>query len=116
MNLNFIPALLVLITVIAFMPTFSNDFQLGWDDTWMVFENPLVIDFDNLKYAFTGFYHGQYGPINDLMYKAIYESFGFNAMIFHTVCLVIHLFNVILIFYVLKQIIQPKHRYVINLR
>ena len=67
-NFKYTPFLLILITIIVFFPTFSNDFQKGWDDTWQVLENPFVIDdsFDGLWYHFTNFYHGQYSPIKHL--------------------------------------------------
>ena len=106
-NLKYLPLLLALITVIVFLPTFANGFQRGWDDTWQVLENPFVLDasLDNLMYHFTDFYRGQYSPINTLVYLAIYKLFGFSAMAFHATFLMFHIFNVWLVFYILKDII-----------
>ncbi|QTE22221.1 hypothetical protein [Polaribacter cellanae] len=104
----FAPYILVLLILIVFLPTFFNKFQTGWDDTWQVLENPFVIDasFENIQYHFTDFYHGQYSPINTLVYIAVYELFGFNAIAFHTTFLLFHIFNVLLVFYILKDIIK----------
>ena len=103
-----IPYGLVLITTLVFLPTFFNDFQRGWDDTWQVLENPFVLDasYENILYHFTEFYHGQYSPINTLVYIAIYKLFGFSAMAFHATFLLFHVFNVLLVFYILKDILK----------
>lgn len=107
-NYKYTPYLLILITIIVFFPTFTNDFQIKWDDTWQVLENPFVLDhsFENLRYHFTSFYNGQYSPINTLVYIAIYKLFGFNATAFHTTFLIVHVFNILLVFYILKDILK----------
>ncbi|WP_332911728.1 hypothetical protein [Algoriphagus boritolerans] len=83
-----------------FSPTFSNDFQLAWDDTWQVLENPLVHDssLEVILYHFTHFWQGQYSPVNSLYYLLIDLLFGMNATAFHTACLLIHLINSWLVF------------------
>ena len=100
--------MLILITVIVFFPTFTNDFQTGWDDTWQVLENPYVLDYSlgNLWYHFTNSYHGQYSPINTLVLIVIHKLFDFNAVAFHITFLIFHIFNVVLIFYILKDILN----------
>jgi hypothetical protein len=105
---KFSPFLLILITVLVFFPTFFNDFQREWDDTWQVLENPLLLNpsFDNFSYHFKDFYEGQYSPVNTLFYIVPYELFGFNAMAFHGTFLMVHIFNVLLVYYIIKYIVK----------
>jgi hypothetical protein len=105
---KFSPYLLVLITVIVFFPTFSNDFQRDLDDIWQVLENPFVLDpsFENILYHFTYFYGGQYSPVNTLFYIVLNELFGFNAKAFHATFLMVHALNVVLVYYFIKDIVK----------
>ena len=102
------PCILILITSIVFIPTFSNDFQRAWDDQWQLLENPFVLEhsFENILYHFTDFYHGQYSPINTLVYIAIYKLFGLNATAFHFVFLLVHILNVLLVFNLISTIVK----------
>jgi hypothetical protein len=103
---GYIP-LLVLIPLACFAPTFFNDFQYGWDDWWMLIESPFVgnTSLFELEYHFTHFYRGQYSPINTLFYTVIHSIFGMNALAFHTACLLVHILNVLLVFYLLRIIL-----------
>lgn len=88
------------VTILAFFPTFFNSFQLAWDDTWQVLENPLVHDYSlrAIFFHFTHFWQGQYSPVNSLFYLMMNLVFGMNATAFHTACLLIHLINSWLVF------------------
>jgi len=88
------------VTILAFFPTFINSFQLAWDDTWQVLENPLVhhSSLEVILYHFTHFWQGQYSPVNSVFYMLINLVFGMNATAFHTACLLIHLINSWLVF------------------
>ena len=89
-----------LLAVLAFFPTFSNGFQMEWDDQWMVI-NPQTIARLNRYWVlsvFTEPSHGQIGPLNQLMYTSLYKCFGFNATAFHTASLILHLANVCLLY------------------
>ena len=44
--------------------------------------------------------------MNTLAYVVIHKLFGFNAMAFHAIFLVFHIFNALLVFYILKDIIK----------
>lgn len=98
---------LILLTVVVFLPTFYNDFQLKWDDNWQVLNNTYVIDssWDNLRFHFTNFYKGQYSPINTLFYIGVYKFFGFSPAAFHWLSLLIHLANTILVFWIVQEIV-----------
>ena len=92
-----IPLFLILfITIIAFLPTLTNGFQLEWDDQWMVINSQTVgrPSWYLLLSIFTLPSHGQIAPINQLLYTLIYRCFGFNPMAYHIECLFLHLINV----------------------
>ncbi|WP_192348903.1 hypothetical protein [Algoriphagus sp. Y33] len=95
------------ITVLAFIPTFSNDFQLDWDDTWQVLENPLVNtpSLQDVIYHFTHFWQMQYSPVNSVFYLLIAGLFGMDATAFHTFCLLIHWGSTILVFLIVKKLV-----------
>jgi protein O-mannosyl-transferase len=100
--------LVSILSVFVFLPTFSNDFQLAWDDTWQVLENPLVhhSSLDVILFHFTHFWQGQYSPVNSLFYLLINLVFGMNATAFHTACLLIHLINSWLVFSISLRFIK----------
>lgn len=98
-----------LLTVLAYLPTFTNDFQMGWDDQWMV-KNDFTsngLDWEKIKESFLTGVSGQYDPINQLMYTFLYSIGGFNPMLFHTASLLLHLCNAgcvyVLIYTILKD-------------
>lgn len=96
-----------LITLIAFFPTFFNDFQMEWDDQWMVV-NPFTIghlNWDLIVEIFTAPFNGQWGPLNQIMYTLIYNIWGFNPMAFHLVSLAIHMLNIMLVYVLLNKIL-----------
>ncbi|MBI9064495.1 MAG: hypothetical protein JEZ14_21090, partial [Marinilabiliaceae bacterium] len=99
---------LVLIAGIVFLPTFFNDFQNEWDDTWMLLENPYVINFSWSRFGhhLMHFYSTQYSPVNTLYYVIIYKCFGLDAGIFHFFCLLIHLVNGVFVYRILQILIE----------
>lgn len=95
--------LFVLLGILSFtlyFPTFFNSFQLAWDDTWQVLENPLVHQpsLESILFHFTNFWQAQYSPVNSLFYLLINQAFGIKASAFHVACLMIHVINVGLVF------------------
>lgn len=107
-NLKLLPFYLITITVIVFSPTFFNDFQRSWDDQWMLLEQPFIVNFswDGLWYHCLNFYHSQYSPVITVFYLVIYSLFGFNAGIFHTACLLVHVVNVLLAFFLIRNVLK----------
>ncbi|MBW6480114.1 MAG: hypothetical protein K0B37_11865 [Bacteroidales bacterium] len=98
----------MVISIMVYLPTFYNDFQYEWDDQWQVLTNPFVTDVnsENLIFHFTNYYHGQYSPVNTLVYIAVYKLAGFNPGVFHAASLLIHLANVLLLFTLIIKIIS----------
>lgn len=96
------------LSLLAFFPTFFNEFQLQWDDTWQVLNNPYVHDnsFENILFHFTHFWERQYSPVNTLFYILIVKLFGFNPAAFHAACLLVHVLSVLLTFEVIREAVK----------
>jgi len=95
------------ITILLYSPTFTNDFQLEWDDTWQVLDNPLVKE-SSLKevfYHLTHFWQRQFSPVNSLFYYLIFHISGMDAQIFHTACLLVHISSTLLVFIIVKKLV-----------
>ncbi len=91
-------AAIVLISFIAYLPALHNGFQLAWDDTYYIRDNPLIYSF-NLKEIFSRYVMGNYHPLTILTLATEYHFFGLNETGYHTVNILLHLLNVILVFY-----------------
>lgn len=95
------------ITILVYLPTFTNDFQLGWDDTWQVLGNPLVQEpsLHDIFYHFTHFWQRQFSPVNSLLYYIIFNISGMEASAFHAACLLIHICSTLLVFIIVKKLV-----------
>jgi hypothetical protein len=100
-------AVLTLTCVIVYFPTFYNQFQNLWDDQWVVVNHYTEDGFTlvNLQKIFTEFYHGQYAPVNQLFYTLLYKLFGYNPVWFHGLCLLVHVFNIWLVFSFIRKLL-----------
>jgi len=90
-------AIIVLISFVAYLPVLNNGFVL-WDDDIYIQNNPLIYSI-NLKEIFSKYVLGNYHPLTILTLAIEYHFFGLNETGYHTVNLLLHLINVILVFY-----------------
>ena len=90
-------AAIVVISIIAYLPVFHNGL-LAWDDDGYIKKNALIYSI-NLKEIFSHNVLGNYHPITMLTLALEYHFFGLNASGYHAVNLLLHLLNVILVFY-----------------
>jgi protein O-mannosyl-transferase len=90
-------AVIVLISVIAYLPVFHNGL-LAWDDEGYIKNNPLVYSF-SLKDIFSQNSMGNWHPLTILALAAEYHLFGLNPVGYHAVNLLLHILNVLLVFY-----------------
>jgi hypothetical protein len=99
---------LVLVSCIVYYPTFNNQFQNFWDDQWVAINHYTKdgLTRKNLWAILSEFYHGQYAPVNQLYYTLLHALFGYNAMAFHGMCLLIHILNVLLVFSLIKKLLS----------
>jgi protein O-mannosyl-transferase len=100
--------LLLTLTTIVFYPSLKNDF-LNWDDPMNVTDNKSIktLSWENIKQLFAwslvnkdltaSYYH----PLTMLSYALEYHFFKLNPFVFHLTNLIIHLLNVLLVFWLL---------------
>lgn len=99
-----------------YWPVHEFEFLIGWDDQWYVTNRYTENGFtwDNLYAIFSSFHYGQYAPLNQIYYTTLYGMFGYNPVFYHLASVIIHLGNVILIYYfinwILLELSYPKSR------
>jgi protein O-mannosyl-transferase len=100
-----IGAALVIITLAAFWGVRSASF-VRMDDDIYVTENARVqsgLSWDNAKWAFSTNYFGFYYPLTWLSHMLDCQLYGTAAKGHHTTSLILHVFNVLLLFMVLAR-------------
>ncbi len=77
-----------------------------WDDDDYVFQNPDIqaIDFSHIYKWFTGYYVGNYSPLTMFTYALEYAAAKLDPFIYHLSNIVIHLFNTIALYFLIKRI------------
>jgi hypothetical protein len=95
---------LLLLTTLAFRPTFGAGF-LQWDDQHYVEENALLHDVSGLKKFWNPISRGapQYYPLLFTSYWLEYHLWGLQAGGYHAVNLVLHLANVGLVLLLMRS-------------
>ena len=96
---HFVLLFIVFITFAAFYPSLSNDFA-GWDDR-LHLDYHLIgsLHWDNIKSLFTHTTNKTYIPLTMLSFAVEHKFFKYNAFGYHVDNLILHLFNVALMFY-----------------
>ncbi len=105
--------LLVAITIVAYANILPNGFL--WDDEVQIVGNQLIqtpghlreiILSDTGNSGLSGPSMGFYRPLMNFSYWLNYQIFGLNAWGFHLFQLIFHIFNVILVFWVVDEILK----------
>ena len=106
-------AILVLINIVVYHPTLGNQFIDKWDDQWQIINAYTISDWNwqYISHLFRYSFHGQYSPLNQLLYCTIYQICGLNPSAFHCVSLAIHILNTILIYKIISHILFKKSKY-----
>lgn len=99
-NYGFLLAILV-VTFIAYLPALDNGFL--WDDDDYIKNNLLIRTID-LKEIFSTFLMGNYHPLTVLGYAIQYKFFGTSAVGYHAVNILLHLVNVVLVYFVVFRL------------
>ncbi len=100
-------AWLMLACLAVYANTFSNDFV--WDDVFLISGNPLIKDLGNIPLFFTPHYwrdlhplpnfQDQYRPLRTVTLAVDYFFWKDNPAGFHLTNLLLHMMNVILVFF-----------------
>lgn len=94
---------IVVLTAIVFSNATSGQWQTNWDDNIYILNNPHVTNF-SLSEIFTSIDEDNYHPLTTLSYAIEYKLHGYDASKFHLHNVVLHLINVILLFFLLKNL------------
>src|SRR5664280_2824112 len=97
--------LLVAATLALYYPVNHHPF-VNYDDTVYVTNNPHVqagLDWDTVKWAFTTYDEANWHPLTWLSHALDYQLFQLNPAGHHDINLLLHVLNVLLLFWVLQQ-------------
>ena len=90
-------AVILFLSFLVYSPVLHNHL-LAWDDNIYIKDNSLIYSI-NLKEIFSKNVMSNYHPITILTFAIEYHFFGLNETGYHAVNLLLHLLNVILVFY-----------------
>ena len=105
-NRPFVASLLVIITLLLYLPVIHHDFLRLWDDDAYVIDNPHVrsgLTRGNIAWAFTSFEQSNWHPVAWLSHMLDCQLFGMNAGALHYVNVLLHAANVLLLFWLLQK-------------
>lgn len=95
--------LLLVLTIAAYWPTFSNGF-VNFDDPRYILQNPLIakgLDPQQIALAFRSTIEANWHPLTWISHMADIQFFGMNPLGHHASSLVLHGLNVVLLFLLL---------------
>jgi Flp pilus assembly protein TadD len=104
--LFFIIAALVIATLIAYEPIRHNGF-VTYDDGQYIYDNPQItagISWQSLGQALTKPHFFMWHPLTTISHMLDCQFFGLNPLGHHFVSLLLHITNVLLLFWILKNI------------
>jgi len=92
-------ALVILCVFIAYKGSTGNGFT-NLDDDLYILQNPIIqtLDGAHIKQVFSEFYLSNYHPLTTLSYMLEYRFFGAHAKGYHSVNLLLHLLNMLLVY------------------
>ena len=102
-----IPLLVVLLTVLAFLPSLQNGF-VDWDDDANFLENPFYrgLSWDNLRWMFTTVYLSNYRPLTWMTFGLDYLVWGMNPFGYHLTSLFLHGINALLVYFLALRLLS----------
>ena len=99
-------ALLVVLTLLLYLPVVHHDFINGWDDDNYVTGNAHVrsgLKLANVAWAFTTFEISNWHPVTWISHMLDCQLFGLNSGAHHYVNVLLHAANVLLLFWILQS-------------
>ena len=95
-------AVLILSPLLVYWPVLGHGF-LDWDDVSHILSNPHIL---NLPYIWSHTLSGMYMPVTFTVWSLLLRCFGDNPLPFHLVNLLFHIGNTLLIYYVLRRLLE----------
>lgn len=99
-------ALLVVVTLLLYLPVVHHEFINGWDDDDYVTGNIHIrsgLKPANVAWAFTSFDLSNWHPVTWISHMLDCQLFGLNSGAHHSVNVLLHAANVVLLFWILQQ-------------
>ncbi|MCX6271158.1 MAG: tetratricopeptide repeat protein [Bacteroidetes bacterium] len=89
----------------VFSPLFQNEL-VSWDDTVYITNNTLIqhLSAANLSFMFSHSFEGHYHPLTLLSLSLDYQFWGTDPTAYHLHNLILHLINIILIFFIVLRV------------
>jgi len=100
---------ILILTFIAFYPTLKYSFIDTWDDSDYVSDNRNIQSLSNFKEIVTTPVQGNYHPLTMLTLALNYALSGKNATSYHLANLLLHLLNVVLVFFFVLRLTRKKY-------
>jgi len=99
---------IIVIVSLVFFPSLFNDF-LSWDDAQMIKRNPYLkeLSLENVSKIFTSPFAGRYYPLTFFSWQIDYHFFKLDPYPYHMINLILHLFNVVLVYRILLLLKVP---------
>ncbi len=99
--------LVVVVTALLYLPALNNGFT-NWDDDKQVVANPVIRDLSagGLKDIFSSFTVSLYQPLTSLVFALQYRFFELDPRVYHTVNVVLHLANIVLVYVLIRSLSQ----------
>ncbi len=94
---------ILILTIILFSGITSNEFT-NWDDDKYIIKNTILKDLSpkGIMEISSTFVSANYHPLTVFVFALEYKAFGFNPSGFHYVSLVLHLINIVLVFFLFQ--------------
>jgi tetratricopeptide (TPR) repeat protein len=101
---------ILLLTLLVYWPVTQGDYIAGWDDDQQILNNTDVtnLSWQSIKNYFSTYYVASYQPLASLSFAVEYHFFGENAFVHHFTNLLLHLINVIILYWLLGKIFAQK--------
>lgn len=102
-----VPAVVVLLTFLAFLPALDNGF-VNWDDDGTLTRNPHFrgLGWTQIRWMFTTFHLGHYVPLTWLSYGLDYTLWGMDPRGYHLTSLLLHCANALLFFFISRRLLR----------
>jgi tetratricopeptide (TPR) repeat protein len=100
-NIRLYALLIVVITLVTYLISLTNGFVANWDDGGYILENKVIraLNATNLKIIFTQYANANYHPLTTLTNAIEYSMVGASPFLYHFNNLILHLANVLLVFW-----------------
>ena len=100
--------LVVVVTIVSFLPALRNGFLELWDDGMNFVDNPLYrgLGAAQLRWMFTTMHMGHYTPVTWVTLGLDYTLWGMDARGYHLTSLLLHAVNAVLVYLVVRRVMK----------